>query len=239
MQGFTWENIKAFSNSSFFTALVGSLAGAFAGAYAAQRTAERSKLRDELMREVRTTNAAIAVSFSIVSSVLSIKRQHIKPMRDTFVAERVALEANKQKRETGQIQGNAPYRFRADFRSIPEMTLPLETLREMVFGKLSVGGRPLSLVGALVEAVSLLNGAVAKRNALIEKFKAGSFEPDANLVVLYFGLPYGGGHINQEYADVVEGISSYTDDVIFYGHLLAGDLHEHGKKLLIGKSKRC
>ena len=165
----TWENTKAFANSSFFTSLAGALAGAFAGAYAAQRVAERSKLRDELMRELRATNAALSVAFSVVSSVLSVKKQHIKGLRDSFVAQRTALEAHHQKRATGQVQGNAPYEFQADFRSIPELTLPLETL-ELVFGRLSVQGRALSLV-AVHESVSLLNGALARRNTLIEKFR--------------------------------------------------------------------
>lgn len=234
----TWENVKAFANSSFFTSLAGALAGAFAGAYAAQRVAERSKLRDELMRELRATNAALSVVFSVVSSLLSVKQQHIKSLRDSFVAQRTALEAHEQKRATGQVQGNALFEFQANLRSIPELTLPLETLRELAFGRLSVQGRALSLVAAVMESAPLLNGAIARRNALIEKFKSGIFEQGASLVTLYFGLPYDGGHVNQEYPDTVEAISNYADDVISYSRLLAEDLHAHGELQARGQPKR-
>ena len=93
-------------------------------------------------------------------------------------------------------------------------------------------------MAAVIESVSLLNGALARRNTLIEKFKSGTFEQGASLVPLYFGLPYAGGHVNQEYPDTIEAISSYADDVIFYSHLLAKDLHAHGELQGRGQPKR-
>ena len=65
----TWDTAKNLANSAFFASLVAALAGAFAGAFAAQRIAERGKHREELLREIRNTNAAIAVAYGPTGSV--------------------------------------------------------------------------------------------------------------------------------------------------------------------------
>jgi len=59
---------------------------------------------------------------------------------------------------------------------------------------------------------------------------------------MYLGLPYAGGHVNQQYGDILLGIASYTNDAIFSSHLLCQDLRKYGltvsdrfKKSLRGK----
>src|SRR5688500_8489592 len=84
---FTWENAKLFGNSAFTTSLIGALAGAFAGAVAAQRVAERSKRREELTKELRNTNAAITLAFSIVNGALAVKKQHVIELKGAYDAE--------------------------------------------------------------------------------------------------------------------------------------------------------
>src|SRR5690349_16473622 len=79
-----WESLKAFANSAFTTSLVGALAGAFAGARAAQVIAERSKLRDEISKQIRDTNAAMVVSFTIANSVLALKKQHVAELKTSY-----------------------------------------------------------------------------------------------------------------------------------------------------------
>jgi len=61
-------------NSNFSIALAGSLSGAFGGAVAAQRVIERSKRREIFISELKNTNAAIMVSFSICNMILSLKK---------------------------------------------------------------------------------------------------------------------------------------------------------------------
>ena len=53
---------------------------------------------------------------------------------------------------------------------------------------------------------------------------------------LYFGRPYGEGHVSTEYLDTMTGLQNLTDDVIFFSHLLCKDLTTHGNKVL-GKFK--
>jgi bifunctional pyridoxal-dependent enzyme with beta-cystathionase and maltose regulon repressor activities len=93
--------VKKFFNSNFITSLVGALAGAGAGALAAQHIVERSKLRDELLREMRNTNAAIALAFSVTNTFLALKHQHIKALKENFDKQLAELEDFKQNRQEG------------------------------------------------------------------------------------------------------------------------------------------
>ncbi len=232
----TWENVKAFGNSNFFVALVASAAGAFAGAYTAQRIAERSKVRDELVKEIRHTNAAIMLSFNICNSMLALKKQHVKRLKETFDSSK--NEALAYLRDKNR-PANMAFAFKADLGSLPTPSRqPTDALQRQVFDNLSAGGRPLSLVTALIDVVGLLSGVIEKRNQLIERFRATSAETNPDFPSLYFGLPYGGGNVNLEYATSVDAIYSYTDDAIFFSHLLCQDLNEHGNLVLATLKKR-
>ena len=70
--------IWTFANTTFATALIGSLAGAFAGAYGAQRIAERSKTKELLLTEIRNTNAAIMVAYVVFSFFYGLKKTTCK-----------------------------------------------------------------------------------------------------------------------------------------------------------------
>lgn len=228
---FSYEKVAPFFNSAFTTSLVGALAGAFAGAIAAQRIAERNKLREELTKEIRNTNAAITLAFDCVNTVLALKRQHVKELKEKYATE---VERHKQyvaKRSSGQIQGNAPYAIALDFRSLSQTLLPLEPLQEMVFSRISVIGRPLNLVTALVRSEKSLNEVVSQRTEMNEMFKKGVLPPGATLVDLYLGLQYSGGNVSEEYGDLIGAISMHTDNAIFFSRLLCLDLHEHGSKV--------
>jgi hypothetical protein len=85
---FSWENLKSLGNSAFTTSLLGALAGAWFGARSAQRVAERGKLREELTKEIRNVNAANALSFGIVNSMLALKKQHVAALKSDYDTER-------------------------------------------------------------------------------------------------------------------------------------------------------
>ena len=235
---FAWENLKSFANSAFSTPLVGALAGAYFGARSAQRVAERGKVRDELTKEIRNVNAAIALSFGIANSMLALKKQHVAALKNDYDTERQRHEDYLAKRKTGQIQGNSPFVLKADFKTMPAVTHPLPVLQDIVFGRLSAVGRPLNLVASLGEVVENLNTSIAQRNELIEMFKTGRFPPGASIADMYLALPYGGGHVNQQYPDLVNAISSYTEHAIFFTHLLCKDLREYGSEVAETFKKR-
>jgi hypothetical protein len=89
------------------------------------------------------------------------------------------------------------------------------------------------LVATLVGALSSLAETIENRNALIASFKQLPLEPRGSaLAALYFGRPYGEGHVSTEYLDTMTGIKNLTDDVIFFSCLLCEELASHGCSVL-------
>ena len=222
-----WLEINDFFNSVFFTAIAGSLAGAFAGAYGAQRIAERAKYRDQLLKEVRDTNAAIMVAFGVCNSLLSMKKQHVRSLKEDFETQKTALLDHYKNRELGKISKDEIFRFKADLQTLSLPSLPVDILQKQVFEKLSLVGRPLSLTTMLSQTVHSLSASLEKRNQLIESYKASDgFSP-----AQYFGLPLD-GQVNQDYPSVIDAIYHQTDDGIFFSQLLCKDLVEHGNQIV-------
>lgn len=228
-----WPDTKEFFNSVFFTAIAGSLAGAFAGALGAQRMADKTRNREELLKEIRATNASVMVSFGICNSLLSAKKQHIKSLKETFDQHKTStMDALKaQQAGTGGVVN-----FVADHRTLPILDVPVSILQTQIFEKLSLDGRPLLLTTTLVQTVEALNVCIAKRNQLIEDFKASSL-PEIQLLALYFGFPFD-GRVDQVYSDTIEAIYRQNDDGIFFSSQLCGELTRHGDQLAASFKKR-
>lgn len=226
-----WEAIKSFANSPFMISLIGAFAGAFAGAVGAQHIAERSKHREEMLSEMRNTNAAIALTFGVCNSLLALKKQHVKSLKERYEAQQAKLQEFRRKRNEGEVQLDVALQCQFDMQTLQFQALPMDTLRAVVFERLSIVGRPLNLVVALTQSVQCLEDSLTKRNTLIEGYKTEFAKDNQGLATLYFGLPYGEGHVNLDYPGTINAIYNQTDDGIFFGNLLCKDLHEHGKQL--------
>lgn len=226
----TLDWIEKAINSNFSIALVGGFTGAFAGAWGAQRIAERSKRRDDLLKELRNTNAATMAAFSTCNAALALKKQHVQPMYEQFVKDKDALQDFLRKRATGQNQGNASFHFTADLRTIPTLEAPVDTLKELVFHRISAYGRALALVSVLDQSIIGLRNAIEQRDRIVQRIQDGGIA-NADLPNYYFGLPLSGGITNQQYPDLVEAIHSYVDDVAFFSSLLCADLPAYGEQV--------
>jgi hypothetical protein len=222
-----WDEIKAFFNSVFFTAIAGSLAGAFAGAWAAQRIAERGKYRDQLLKEIRDTNAATTIAFGICNSLLSVKKQHVKALMENYANQRAALLEHKRKRDAGEIPRDAEFHFFADLQTLSLPPLPVDVLQRQIFEKLSIRGRPLNLTTTLGQSIHGLSTMLERRNQLIESYKSSGKPLDP---ALYFGLPQRGA-VNEDYPSAIKGIYDQSEDSIFFSQLLCKDLVEHCRQV--------
>ena len=224
----SWQDIKVFFDSTFFIAITGSLAGAFAGAYGAYRIAKKSKYREELLTEIRYTNATIMVALSMFNTLLSMKRQHVRPLKKDYDAKRKACLAHidKQRDKKGEKD---TYEFEADLESLSMPHLPVNVLQQHLYEKLSLTGRPLIVIMVLNQSMHGLREAFDGRNQWIKSNKANdlkAFEP------LYFGLPLSGGHIDQVYPNLIDAIYTQTDDGLFFSSLLCKDLVNYGDKIV-------
>ena len=92
-------------------AIIIPLSASFLGAWTAQHIAERNRFRDDLTKEIRNTNAALAVAFTVCNTGMALKRQHVQRISTEFEESKADFVEHMRKRETGEIQGNTVYRF--------------------------------------------------------------------------------------------------------------------------------
>lgn len=225
-----WDYITVFLNSNFTAAL----GGAFAGAMAAHSIANRSKLHATFQQEIRSTNAAIMVAFTICNAGLTLKKQLVKGIHDRYSAQRAELQLFKQRRALGETTG--AFKLDLDLRTVQMPILPIDVMRTLMYEKTSTRERPLAAMAALAGSAGTLSEVLIKRTELIDRFRSiGDTHPDR--VAMYLGEPYGIGHVSEEFPDLVDAMQSLTDDVIFFSNLLIEDLTTHGEKVLADYKK--
>lgn len=213
--------------STFMVSAVGALAGAAAGALGAQRVIERSKRKDDLLKEIRNTNAAIMVAFTIANTALGLKGQLVKPMQEKFKADLEAFERYLWERKVGLRQGNAPYALLADFKNFLPPAVPIDSLKKLVYEGTSSAGKPVGIVALVDTAAVGLSHSLGERRRVIADLQANAFEGE-ELARRYFGHESSRGQTHREYADLVDVISGYTDDLIYFSAKLADALNIHG-----------
>ena len=226
-----------FLNSTFSISFIGALAGATAGALGAQHVIEKTKGREELLKELRSTNAAIMVAFTACNTALGFKKQLVQPMVERFLTSRTAFVKFREEGLSGQRQGNAPFKFQADLIAFSPPIVSVETLKTQVFDRTSALGKPLMLVSLVENASVGLSTAIAKRDRLLSDFKSGQQDPET-WPLQYFGEKLPSGHTFREYADLVDVIGSYTNDLIFFSAQLSEELVLHGRTLSASFKKR-
>ncbi|NWC47859.1 hypothetical protein HX788_10465 [Pseudomonas edaphica] len=214
---------------ALFTTIVGALAGAGIGAWAAGYISERNKFREQLTKEIRDTNAAIVLALGVMNLGAGLKRQHVKALVEDYVEQRAKCHEEVAKMKAGGTQSEVP---KINFLELQEIAPPVIHLQEIVLSRISTAGRALAAVTALTDAVINLNCSLKRRNELIKQFKKDDFPVGARKEHFCFGLPYGDGVTNEEYGDSIKGISSYTNDVIFFSSELCADLHEHAELIV-------
>jgi hypothetical protein len=71
---------------------------------------------------------------------------------------------------------------------------------------------------------------IEKRDRVVEEFKINAL-PNDIFLGRYFGEKLLSGHMHREYADLVDVIHSYTNDLIFFSSQLSEELAAHGQAL--------
>lgn len=229
---FTLENTATFLNSNFTSSLSGALAGALAGALIAHRIADRAKQRELLLQEIRSTNAAIVVAFTICNAALALKKQHTKDIYDKFNTKKKEFKEFFSCLAQGQKPATIPFEYEADFRTLEMPIMPIDILRTQLYEKISVSGRPLAVVAALSGSIASLGEVIQTRNTLIARIRELGKVGQYDLAAFYFGMAYGEGQISTEFSDTIEALYNKNDDLIFFSELLGNDLMDHGNRLM-------
>jgi hypothetical protein len=165
--------------------------------------------------------------------LLSIKKQHVKSLKENLDSQQRALQEFHAQRQARAIPLDREFRVQMDLETLSLPALPINVLQTQIFDKLSVWARPIMLATTLTQTVRSLNASLETRNQLIASAKAGG----GMSVHHYFGLPQG-GQVNRDYPSIIDAIHSQTDDGIYFSHLLTMDLMEHGTELAKRFKKR-
>ena len=150
-------------------------------------------------------------------------------LKENFDRKRTELEQHLKK-----ISNSQPSKFYldADFDTIEPISAETDALRTQIFERLSVGGRLIGLLTALIGTVQRLNDSLENRNALIAEIQAQRPLPEEVLIEVYFGLQQSWrGTTDKRYADYIDNIYHQLDDCIFFSRKLTEDLVEHGLRL--------
>ncbi len=218
--------IVSIAESNFTTAL----AGAWGGAWAAQKSAEADNKKRRLLDEIRSTNAAISAAFSITNTFCGIKKQHIRELREKYDQQCKDREDFIEKHEKGLMKNEEPFAFDADLHSFYKVSTPIETLKTLLFEKISISGHALGLLDALELSILGVNELIESRNRVIDECQQQRLDGQA-LACVYFGIKDSANRVDERYSHAVRGIADLTDDCIFLSKLLGEALNAHGQKL--------
>ncbi|RWF49752.1 MULTISPECIES: hypothetical protein [unclassified Mesorhizobium] len=221
-----WHYLNSSQNVS--TAIVG-VAASFAGAWGAQIAIFRRDQRREVVATLRATNAAQALCFSIGNSFMALKKQHLIGMLVRFREMENQFEefmAKRQAAKEGEQQEK--FLFQADLHTLPISKVPMDRLESIVFEKLTLDTKTLSLAIAVSTAIDALNTSTASRNDMITKWYEGPARPDDEILIRYLGIPFEGG-ADEKYKQTLFAIESYCNDCIHFCRELAEALTKHGQ----------
>jgi hypothetical protein len=210
---------------------LGTLASAAFGAFAGAWINNRIQTKRTVVEELNAVRAALVLCFSISNRFISLKRQHVRPMRNRYVQARQEHDEFKERARTYRGPPPLVYNFRADLQTMTPVIAPIQVLERYVFEKISIRGRALAAAVDLVGAIDSLEKAIAYRNDLIaEVRKESPVQPDL-LAERYFGLTNANGVTDERFKMNIEAIYNQTDDCIFFSRVLADDLLTYGNRL--------
>jgi hypothetical protein len=202
---------------------VGPLAGAFAGAMTAQGIAKRNATIQRKLDELRATNVAVSAACATVATAGSLKRQHVRRMKEKYGQVCAA-------REAAQLAGQ-PFQFQADLETLGPFRTAVPMLEKLLYERISAASGVLGLFTVVVQSVGGVSDAIEGRNALVKALKARSPVPAQELAEIYFGLVTADGHADLNFPQTLEALVHNVDCTILYGIVLAQELAKHASNL--------
>jgi hypothetical protein len=201
-----------------FIPVASALTGACIGAFASQFIAARNKERDELLREVRSANAACTMAYSITDSFITVKKDIVKPLVDSFAAQRQRFEVARRNFIPGV---SAPVDVHFDLQTFTLVRTPVGHLQDIVFKGISAPVRAITVMAVLDRTITGLESFHKERNTVCDEHRIKGMDADA-----YFGFQTDKG-ADERYSSTLRNMSMYTDDAIYLSKLLADDLRAY------------
>jgi len=207
------------------SALISAGFGAGIGAWMAGRIAKSAKLRDELLAELRSIDVAITLCISVIDLPGSLKKQYVLEFLNKYASDlaRFADYKDSAKRER-------PFQLSINHTKFQAIAPPTVELQNLILKDMSISPNGVKSIISLADAVGNLNSMIDAYNALLEMFRNGGLPAGFSPEHYYLALPVV-GVVNNEYGSAVQGIATYTDDVIFFACKLSECLTSRGVKV--------
>ena len=218
--------VWAVAGSPISIAAVSTFIAAFAGTWGAQLLAERMANRKALMSEIRGTNVALGLVYTITNTYITTKKQHIRALVQDYEAQVAARQAHVAGADAG-----SPFAYRLDLRTIAPPFSPIDELRQMLRERITPDGRAIILLTPLVQSIHGFTDTATQRNAWIAEVRAMPENSDAIKSAWFFGLPYALGRTDDRYPNFISALKLQTDDCIAFSILIGQSLVAYGERL--------
>jgi hypothetical protein len=222
------QHLWSLLNSQFFASFLSAAFGAWFGAWAAQRNAVAAKQEEHLEAQLRHANTAITLTGSIVNTAASLKRQHVKKLKEDYDRQKATFQ--EAQRASAKGDGPNEVRIQADFETLERVEVPIARLLVAVFDQLTLPARPLLAAPALARGVESLNEFIEYRNQLIYEFRQKGQHHGLPLLQFLFGLRDSSGNVDNRYGSAIDCLHGAADQCLFFGKLLAEDLMVHAER---------
>lgn len=200
-------------------AVIGGFFGSAGGAWGAQRIAEKSAKRKDAIAELRNVNAALQLAFSICNTALAYRKQFSKPLMEKIKQDREDFEVVR----TIKLRQGDEFYLQMDLRKFQPPVIPINSLRDIVYSKISAVGKMLSATAEIESAHSGLIEANRQRDAFIDQATGGGTDP-----FVYLGFRNNGGILDERYYTWVCGLDQYASDIAFFSLVACRDLETYG-----------
>jgi hypothetical protein len=167
----------------------------------------RSQAKRRVVDELKAIHAAYALGFTIANKALSLKRQHIRPMKelyDNVVSTYDAFTENPV----------GPLGLDLDLRTLSQPRFASDSLERIAFEKCSLGHRALAAVVSVKDATDDLKFSIDFRNDLIADFKNNPPATHLEKIALYVGA-YANDAVDLRFGHNLDALAHQVDDCIF------------------------
>jgi hypothetical protein len=216
-------------SSTFISTAIVALIGAGGGAFFANQIATKKELKRAEEHELKAVLTALAMTSSIVNSIVQLKLQHLDKLVSVYETQRQEFLDYRAAFVRGEPR--QPPEHERDFETLPCLTTPLEILQGLIYERVEFIGKRALYIAQLVQTLTGLSEAIEKRTVFIEEYKARAWKDDYEKHTVFFGVPTDDDVIDATYPTLIEGLKIQSEGSYYFSKLLHDALLDRAKEL--------
>lgn len=177
---------------------------------------------------MRKCNAAIELLYGVCNGALSMKKQYVQEMYETYLRQQDIVKRAEATRGAG-IRGEVDLGGDLELNAFERLNVPIERITDKIFDIATLSGRPRGAISVLRQSLSSLNDTIATRNAVLAELIASGLTMSEKVPII-FAVPKNGS-IDGRLEAAVKNIYERTDDCIYYSWILIEDIAKQGRRV--------